>query len=550
MEENRSDVNHSSLLTFIRENQRNWWIVGFFILFVYGIKVFNVSISHDTESIMSIPTNIYIAWYMMGRFGLIFLKNLLGSNFFNPYVAVFMMVVLMLCNSMVWEYLIFILKGRKEPKNTLWIFPVLFFTSGICAEQSGFLLQAYEVNLVLLLSAAALLLFFRGLQRKKNWYYCVAVFLCVIVFSTYQSLIPLFAASCALCFLLIYDRISSDKTKETGAKEYWILIGKMILFFVGSFIIYQLMNRMVLNIHGLKPTPYISGQIMWGTIPAKHCVINIVHHIYMALTGKRFLYSASFGVVYAATVLTAVVRIRKKEKCYWIYCLAVIFCLGAPFLMAALMGNAPSIRADILLPFTSGFLMQYLVEKLLEKMAGYPGIKQKQAGIAVVCAVFMASFSQSMASARLYYTQYVQYEEDVRLAVKISDRIDQLDLGEIPKEPVVFVGRRVPQLNRTCYSSDQLEIIGHSFFELSYGTQHGTWVMNLFLTTIGYTYNMPSPEQTLQAEKDAEDMPVWPAKGSVAEKNGVIIVRLSEWDLDEEQTTDSGIVNKEYFLKN
>lgn len=534
MEESRTDVKSSSLFAFIKENQRNWWIVGFFILYVYGIKVFNISISHDTESIMSIPDYIYGAWYMMGRFGLVFLKKLLGSYFFNPYIAAFMMVVLMLCNSIVWEYLIFIIKGSQGPKTTLWIFPVLFFTSGISAEQSEFLLQAYEVNLALLMVAVVLILFFRGILKRKKWYYCAAAFLCVIAFSTYQSLIPLFAASCALCFLLIYDRISADETKEIQAKEYWLLIGKMILFCVGSFIIYQLINKLVLEVHGLEPTPYISGQIMWGTIPAKQCVINIVRHVYMALTGKRFLYSASFGVVYAAIVLVTIVRIKKRETCYWIYCLAVIFCLGAPFLMAVLMGNAPTIRADILLPFTVGFLMQYLVEKLFEKAAERPGINGKQIRIAVVCAVFIASFTQSAASARLYYTQYVQYEEDVRRAVKITDRIDQLGLGEIPREPVVFVGYRMPQLNRACYPSEQLELIGRSFFELSYGTKHGTWVMNLFLNTIGYTYNMPSPEQSEQAEKDAEDMPVWPAQGSVAEKNGVIIVKLSEAYLDEE----------------
>ena len=37
---------------FIKEYQFVWWIVGSFLLLAYGIKVFNVSISHDTEAMM------------------------------------------------------------------------------------------------------------------------------------------------------------------------------------------------------------------------------------------------------------------------------------------------------------------------------------------------------------------------------------------------------------------------------------------------------------------------------------------------------------------
>ena len=153
----------------------------------------------------------------------------------------------------------------------------------------------------------------------------------------------------------------------------------------------------------------------------------------------------------------------------------------------------------------------------------------KKAVCAAAAAVLLIfSMSQSLNSARLYYTQYVTYEEDVRLAVKITDRIDQLGLGETPKEPVVFVGGRTPQRNGVCLSDTDLELIGRSFFQISYSAKHGSWVMNHFLDTLGYSYVFPTDEQVAAAEEKAQDMPVWPDEGSVALAGDVIIVKLSE----------------------
>lgn len=136
---------------------------------------------------------------------------------------------------------------------------------------------------------------------------------------------------------------------------------------------------------------------------------------------------------------------------------------------------------------------------------------------------------QSMMTSRLYYTQYTQYEEDVRVAAKISDRIEQLNLGETPTQPVMYVGRRASHKNNSCIQDEQLELIGRSYFAVSFSTNHGTWVMHNFMETLGYDYEMSLDEKKIAtAEKYAADMPVWPAQGSVALKDGIIIVNLGQ----------------------
>ena len=189
--------------------------------------------------------------------------------------------------------------------------------------------------------------------------------------------------------------------------------------------------------------------------------------------------------------------------------------------MTVLMGNEPTVRTQLLLPFVAGVGFQYLVNKASNISFLFPKMS-----IIAIAFVGVICLHQSMDSARLYYTQYVQYEEDVRVAEKISNQIEQLGLGENPVEPVVFVGWRVPQKNSMCYESNDLELIGRSFFEVCFSTMHGSTVINHFMDTLGYSYIMPSQEQCDKDQNIAQTMENWPNDGSVIEKEGIIIVKL------------------------
>ena len=513
-----------SVIEFTKKSKTSLWVTGIFLLAVYGIKVFNVSISHDTEAIMAVADNLYNSWYMMGRFGLIFLKKLLGTYLFNPFIASFFMFVTMIANSFLWSYLFYWLGAKQEKgiRNN-WIFPVVFFTSMIMAEQSGFLLQAYEVNIALLLLALALIVIYEVILEKRRWYmYFPAVICCVLAFSTYQSLVPLFMTGAAVCFLLVYDKCAEQDEAGAGMKFYWGIIGKLIAVFVFSFGVYQVVNKIVLSVLGIETTPYITEQVMWGNASVAECVSDIIEHIKEVLLGDGLFFTEAMGIIYVIVLIYSIARIREKKKCYFMYLLALAFCMISPFLMTLLLGTAPMIRVEIMIPFVTGFFIQYMVNTLSPDS----GKIMKGAYVAAVTVVFFFSMYQSLLSARLYYTQYVQYEEDVRLAVKITDRIDQLDCGEEPEESVVFVGSRMPQRNEVCIADEELELIGKSFFEMSFSTNHGTWVMNHFLDTLGYSYEMPEAEDIAVAEEAAQNMPSWPDSGSVAMKNGVIIVKL------------------------
>lgn len=513
-----------SLRDFVKNNKLAWHILVLGLVMAYGIKIFNVSLSHDTEAIIAVPNALYNSWYTLGRFGLILLKKLLGTYIFNPYLASIMMVVMMVINGIAWMYFFSYIQGCGKTQKTglNCVFPLLFFTSLIYAEQSGFILQSYEVGIALSLLVFALFICFKGiLEQKRWWYYIPAVVCCAIAFATYQTFVLLFAAAAAASFLLLYD--SCDKAQNSmTVKQCWIVIVKLISIFLLSYIIYYVLNKIVLSILEIEISSYITEQVLWGNISDQQCINNIILHVLNVIKGNGLFYPITYTVSCIAMIGYVVFRFKKNVIHNFMYILALVFCMLSPFLMTIYMGGVPNERTQLLLPFITAFFLWYILIMLSEN------INKKR----IIIYLFMLGFTciaileQVQTTSQLYYTQYVQYEEDVRLAEKISDRIEKLGYGEMPKEPVVFIGSREPQMNAACIDNSKLSLIGKSFFQISFGTAHGTWVMNHFMSTIGYSYVYPITEQISIAEQAAVDMPVWPDEGSVIEKNGCIIVKF------------------------
>ena len=272
----------------------------------------------------------------------------------------------------------------------------------------------------------------------------------------------------------------------------------------------------------ITTTSYISEQILWGNTSIKDCLKNIMRHIWNALTANGIYYSLAFPISIIMLVIMTIWQIRKRSKDLYLYILAALVLLLTPFLMTILMGQMPKYRTQIVLPFVFGFIIQYFVGRT----ELFNSRKISQLLFLLGIGVLVLGIQQSMTAAQMFYSEYVQYEEDVRIATKITDRIDQLNLGERPSEPLIFIGSRSPQLNRS--SSNSFENPGHSFFEWAFTTQYGTFIMENFLATIGYNYESPTLEQIAFAESYSKDMKIWPDTESVQVADGVIIVKLSD----------------------
>lgn len=508
-------IGRKSLMKYCYKNRFQMILLGFFLVLAYGMKIFNIAISHDTEAMISMPDALYGSWLQMGRFGEIFLKKLLGTYNFNAYVAGFMMVVSMFVVAVLWNYVFFCVSEDRN-KIILWVFGAVCFASTIMAEHEGFLLQAYEVVFAMGLVALAVLLLLDGGVARKKWRkwieYVGAMFILMLSFATYQAMVVFYIAVAVMCFLLYYEKNADD----TSTKEKWIYILRYIILFVISYVVYAVLNRIILKELGYGTLEYIDGQMAWKTQGIHSCIKNIFEHVVEVFEGGSFFYTKGLGIV----VLLMIVKVvwQKKRKDYWLYILATLFLFACPFLMTIVLGSRPSYRTELNIPFVLAFLICMVLD--------YTKQKRKilfQFGLAVA---FIFCMAQSQNVARLYYTEYVQNQEDEMLAVKISDRIDQLDV-DTSQVPVAFVGGKHCERNLSCVPEAQLGLTGYSFFEVSYGTMHGTWVMQHYLSTLGINYVLPNEDQVNNADAASQDMPIWPNSESVQYRDGIIIVRLS-----------------------
>lgn len=515
MEEKKTITNReeAGFRQFLTANRLSFIITLTAFLFAYGMQLFHVMISHDTEAIISDADAIYNSWLAFGRFGLVLLKRLLGMMNYIPYTAVFLFFVTMFATSVVWQYLFYRLTIHKERfAHFSWILPVIFFTAPIMAEQASFMLQTFEVTLGMLLLGVTLLCLWRGILDKRRFCYVPAVFCLVLAFSIYQALVPLFIAMTIGCFLLYMER---------GGKTFGVIV-KLILSFVLSLVLYYIANKLVIYLLHIGASTYLEDQIMWGKVPVSECISNILSNIRRAVTARGIYLTLAYPAALLAALGLIILMAKRRTKKMPLYILCVLVLLLSPFFMTILMGNTPQYRTQLTLPFVCGFVLQYLL------MAG-PLAAFRYRKVLIYPALFLVALlgcRQGMVCARLFNTEYVVYQEDVRLAVKISDRIDKLDLGESPAEPVVFIGTRTPKLNPS--TKNESELSGFSFYQIAFSTTHGTFEIKNFMDTLGYHYRMPTDAQAQQAESLSADMPIWPNNGSVTVKNGLIIVKLSD----------------------
>lgn len=123
----KTQMNQENLKAFIRANIYSFAFLGIMLWVAYGMKLSHLSISHDTEAIISVPDSLYDSWVSMGRYGLLLLKKIFGLYQFNPWLASVLMFLAMMSGAVIWEYLFYQLANTKKGFGKIsWIFPAFF----------------------------------------------------------------------------------------------------------------------------------------------------------------------------------------------------------------------------------------------------------------------------------------------------------------------------------------------------------------------------------------------------------------------------------------
>ncbi len=250
-------------------------------------------------------------------------------------------------------------------------------------------------------------------------------------------------------------------------------------------------------------------------------------HILALYSGEGIFYSVIFSICALCVFVAAIYHVITK-KISLFSCLVVLLIVLSPTIMSFVLGGIPSVRTEMTYPLAFSFITMVLFSGIVFTIQrNAQSIRAEAVTIVAWILIIAIGWNQALITSRIFYTENIVFTQDVLTAQEIKSRIDELGLGEHPNEPLVFVGNHVAKCNPDCYSADQLGLTGRSMLEIGFSTEHGTGVKKQFMVDVlGVYYNSATSEQIEQSEELAESMPHWPDPGSVAEKDGIIIVNF------------------------
>lgn len=513
-------------LQFVMHNSKQIIISMLFLLLAFGQKLFSNTFSIDTQGIIQNNDALYKSWFELERFGLVLFKKLTGTYLYNNALASFTMVVFFGISAMVWAYLLCSASHTMKLQPAFFIIP--YVASPIFAEMLGFLLLGPEISIAAILTAISLMMWANAAassSAKQRILLVIASIVCATLsFTMYLAMVTFFITGTAILYVLKYSDSKYQNHDKNESRAF--LIGSVVIFVV-SYALYKLLNALAMKVKGVTTNAYISDQSRWGKDSPSVILHNMGSHILALYSGEGIFYSVIFSICALCVFVAAIYHVITK-KISLFSCLVVLLIVLSPTIMSFVLGGIPSVRTEMTYPLAFSFITMVLFSGIVFTIQrNAQSIRAEAVTIVAWILIIAIGWNQALITSRIFYTENIVFTQDVLTAQEIRSRIDELGLGEHPNEPLVFVGNHVAKCNPDCYSADQLGLTGRSMLEIGFSTEHGTGVKKQFMVDVlGVYYNSATSEQIEQSEELAESMPHWPDPGSVAEKDGIIIVNF------------------------
>ena len=509
-------TNKENILDFMRKSKVSIIIILVFILFAFGQRLISGGFSIDTELyINQLEIGGNDAWWIgLGRWGLVFLNKFLQMGTLPIFTNNFLTVFIMFAYSITYNYLFYTLISKKYKDVFLkfqFIFPIIFVTNPIFAEQYNFILQNVGVALSILMIPISMIFIHMATEStnkiKKAILYIISIGVSIIGFAVYQSIILLYIATVVVCYLLKVI-FSNDNN--------W----KYLLKQIGVFIIIAGFYLIISKILG-QGNSYL--QSAWGESGIKQCLINIFYCVKNMLYCDTIFYNIGY-IISIAIIIGMIIYLIIKKRMKIGVLIASIGLLAAPFYIMIITGVDQLKRTQFNYSFVVGIILMLFIVFLAKK--------EKLKYITIISLVFMVAiaYMQAYTTSSLFYTANVTYQSDESFANNLAENIYEKEWYDENKEyTIIFVGEHLPNLKNAYVTS---EIIGRSFFEFDYQYIYGVnQRATAFLEILGYKFNMATAEEFEFAKKYVEenDIPIYPKEEAIQLINdNQIIVRLSE----------------------
>lgn len=497
---------------YIKKSKIPIAIIIFFLLFAFGERLISNSFSIDTEFYINHWIKDFDWWINLNRWGLVAINKLLSVGPLLIFQSNFLTLFFISIYSVLFMYLFYLYIPKKWEKNYLkvqFIFPIIFITNPIFAEQYNFINQNVGVSLGILLSAISAIMLYYGDKEegwKRNLLNISSILITTFAFGIYQSIVPLFILIIACTYFL------ECINKKSSC---WKFLGKRIVEFIIICTLYMIISKMI----GGENSYLQSG---WST-DGMNCFRYIYYVIVDVLKCNTIFYNVSYLIAIIMMIGINIYLIVKKNINFGII-LSSIGLLLAPFYIMIITGVDQLKRTQFNYSFVIGFIILVFCIMLVNKT------NRKVLGYLIILLSFGIAYKQSIITAKLFYSDNVRFQSDTVLANKIQTQIEKKEWYEDDKKYTLIILGNKPCNAINFYEKG--EVIGHSFFEFDYQYIYGpSQRANAFMKTLGYNYKEPSEKEFEEAKKYVKknNLKSFPNENSIVKVNDDnIIVRLSK----------------------
>jgi hypothetical protein len=544
---------------FCKQNTPLVISVALAVLFVYGIILFNITLTGDTilytvgTKEMNGPVFTELGYYnirmdclSLGRWTQVLLSDLFFIKESGIYASNFIGIVSVWIFSMLFSYFIAVFTRNTNRRNGLIPLALILLTYSVWGMYFlniyGNKIQTLFISLTLI----SVYLLYDGLFSKNKIKLFTSFVLAVFSFGVYQSFIILFPCIVFIFFVLLQEN------SNLSSKEYSFLCLKLFVFLIAALIFNTIVANIFKSILNVPRNSYATGTMIWHKTNIRSIFANIlglgylitiglipfIHSLFMpimesmygsslapyggSITDNILLYSRTIGNVLllpAGIMFLVMIFINAKNRIpkgrRLLYVLAGIGIPVSTLFTVIASGEIRGVRVLYTLPFAAAFVFYYVsyTQKTVLRRIFY-------------CLILSTAFYQAQVSQGMLEGAVRTSEFDMNTAFDISALIREADKNDnAPK--VAFIGNMRHFKNQIFPAFD---ITARSPFERwSLGDMpYPTNIASMYMATLGFNYDIPTPEQIQEAYEASRDMPAYPAKGCVKNLGDVIVVKMGE----------------------
>ena len=532
-------------------------------VFAYAAKLFFYNIGVDTELYLAQGGRDFTWswWIQLGRYGLVALQRICDIfHSFDLAAANLLMGFFMICAGVLWSRLFFIFSHRKLREPVLLVFSILFTTNPIYAEMMYFSLMSAECAFAIAVCPLAVQWFFCGITQKRSALTAGGILLLTFLTAIYQSALLLFCCGVFAAFILfVFTAPSCENADKTACdaqnKALRILCVKLFIALIVSTALYFALGEVLKSSMRLENTDYFTKQLSGKDAnPSLNRIVYFCIELYKMTFAKIPLVQDIFTPVMASrarTGMEAVTNIHaaslygsvmivplfvlalvfiaarvRHTRCSALTILALAGMFVCAFFFPLLAANTVAVRTYWAFPLALSFLYVFCTT-----LSG-----KKLRTLLLVCAAVSCVWQVKLTS-QLLVSDLTCFRHSEELARDIYARVRGTESGG--DKPLILIGAwKWSETSKAHYLLDG-DVLGHSVFEWnstkenSDATRRGVTFMQLMALPV-YAPDKGSPLFDA-AQETAKTMPSYPAKGSVQETEGFVVVKLSETTYKPEQ---------------